>query len=848
MNAGDEWFSRRFNPKIFMNKFLLSVLIVPALAACSDSAPIVHDTIKNDLRAPAYPLVTIDPYTSAWSAADNLYDAGVTHWTGKDFPFIGVVKVDGTPYRFMGVETKELRTIVPTSLEADWSGSYTTDKPQGEWTSESFDDSSWSIDRGAFGTMDSEPLAKTQWGTKNIWVRRTVEIDELPESGPVFLQFSHDDDAVFYINGVEAFSTGTCYGKDKIAEISPEARAALKKGVNLMAAECVNPQHGGFLDFGLAVPDNAEDFFSRTALQTSVDVQATQTHYTFDCGPVDLRVTFTAPLLMDDLELISRPVNYVTYTVGSKDGDSHDVEFYFEASPLWALDKPWQKSVSEGYEKDGILYLKTGSVAQEILAKSGDDLRIDWGYFYLAAPASGKTSFGVGPGAALRERFVSGESVAIATSGENGAGRLAIVDDLGSVKDASGRIMVGFDDQFSVQYFGNNLRPYWNRGNDSTIEDQFKAADEDYRDLMARCYEFDRTLMNEAAAAGGKEYAELCALAYRQAIAAHKLVESPDGNLLWLSKENNSNGSIGTVDVTYPSAPLFLYYNPELAKGLLNHIFEYAEKYGWDKPYPSHDVGTYPHANGQTYGGDMPVEEGGNMLILAAAICQAENTPEYAAQHWKTLKKWTDYLVEYGLDPENQLCTDDFAGHFAHNANLSIKAILGIASFAKMAEMEGNTAEAEKYFGIARKYAAEWERMAGDGDHYRLTFDKPGTWSQKYNLVWDKLLGLGVFSDKIAPLDTDYYLTRQNVYGLPLDNRKTYTKSDWIVWTATLADDPAKFDALIKPLHKFYGETEDRVPMSDWYFTDSSRHVGFKARSVVGGYFMKMLADRMKRN
>lgn len=324
-------------------------------------------------------------------------------------------------------------------------------------------------------------------------------------------------------------------------------------------------------------------------------------------------------------------------------------------------------------------------------------------------------------------------------------------------------------------------------------------------------------------------------------------VKAPNGDLLFLSKENNSNGSIGTVDVTYPSAPLFLYYNPELAKGLLNHIFYYSESGKWVKPFPAHDIGTYPQANGQTYGGDMPVEEAGNMLTLTAAIAASGGNAQYAEKHWQTLTTWTDYLVEKGLDPENQLSTDDFAGHFAHNTNLSIKAIMGIASYGYLAEKLGKKDIAEKYTSKAKEMAGEWMKMADDGDHYRLTFDQTATWSQKYNLVWNKLLDFNIFPESVAQREIAYYLTKQNKYGLPLDNRETYTKADWIIWTATLADDKATFEKLIAPLHLFMNETVDRVPMSDWVFTDKPNYRGFKARSVVGGYYIKMLEDKLKR-
>ena len=826
------------------NPFLF--LLPLAAAACAGQDVPTGEVIKSELRAPAYPLVTIDPYTSAWSMTDNLYDGSVKHWTGKDFPLIGVVKVDGTAYRFMGTEDLELLPVVPTSEQGEWLGRWTTAKPAGDWKSPSYDDSAWKKDRGAFGTKINEPTAKTDWTTENIWVRRRVTLDEDLAGKQVFLEFSNDDDAIFYVNGVEVHSTGSTCNKNAMVKLPAEAAATLLKGENLIAAECRNPVGNGLLDFGLLTPRELHTTLERTAVQRSVDVQATQTHYAFTCGDVDLELTFSAPLFLDDLALLSRPVNYLTYRVVSNDGEPHEMELYLEASPRWALDQPYQESESTCFEQDGLVCLRSGSKEQNILAKRGDDVRIDWGYFYLAAEKENTRGM-IGRSDELRTAFVSGNAEHTAASGANEAARMALVRDLGTTQAASGKVLIGYDDIYSIQYFGENLRPYWNADGTRTIMDELVAANRDYRKLLKRCYTFDKELMEEAAAAGGRRYAELCALAYRQAIAAHKLVKAPDGDLLWLSKENNSNGSIGTVDITYPSSPLFLRYNVELAKGLMNHIYHYSESGRWTKPFPSHDVGTYPLANGQTYGGDMPVEEAGNMITLTAAVCTMEGSADYAAKHWDVLTTWTDYLVEKGLDPENQLCTDDFAGHFAHNANLSVKAIVGIASYGRMAEMLGKKDVAEKYTAKARELAKEWVGMADDGDHYRLTFDKPGTWSQKYNLIWDKLLGLGIFPEQVAQKELAYYLNRQNRYGLPLDNRETYTKADWIVWTATLSDDRATFERFIDPLYDFMDQTIDRVPMSDWYFTDRPNHRGFKARSVVGGYFIKMLEPQIRK-
>ena len=760
------------------------------LCSCSDKA----QRVANTLRAPAYPLVSIDPNTSAWSASDHLYDSPVQHWTGKEFPLIGVLKVDGEIYRFLGAEDGEYSWVLPA--DDSWTG------------------------------------------------KKTIALEKPKEGEKYYMVYGGNTGTEFYFNDVRVARMGRRAYKDLFTAIPPAAMETLQDGDNVLSINADDAEGDLTPQFGILVHRDADPLLGNTAVQKYADVQPTRTIYGFTCGPVDLELTFMAPLLLDNLELVSRPVNYISYDVKANDGKKHDVQIYFEASPLWAVDYPSQQTATESFEDGGLVYLKTGTLSQNILGKKGDDRRIDWGYFYLVSEKKG-TDAGVGTGEALRNAFLSGTPVSeVGTTGNDGAGRMAIVRDLGTSAKASGKVMIGYDDIYSIQYFQENLRPYWNKDGSKTIQDAFKAALADYPSLVKKCSAFDLRMMKDALASGGKEYAEICALAYRQSIHAHKLVEAPNGDLLWLSKENNSNGSIGTVDVTYPSAPLFLLYNPKLAEGLMNHIYYFSESGQWTKPFPAHDVGTYPLANGQTYGGDMPVEEGGNMLTLTAAVCHYENDFSYAKKHWETLTTWTEYLMQFGLDPEDQLCTDDFAGRFAHNVNLSVKAILGIASYGYMAGKLGYQDVAEKYTSAAKEMAAKWMEMADDGDHYRLTFDRPDTWSQKYNLVWDKLLGLGIFPEEVAKKELAYYPKVSNEYGLPLDNRMTYTKTDWILWTATLSDDMEEFQSFVNPVRKFMDETVDRVPMSDWVFTDNPTHRGFKARSVVGGYFIKMLADK----
>ncbi|MCC2683452.1 MAG: hypothetical protein K0R75_351 [Paenibacillaceae bacterium] len=659
-------------------------------------------------RPPAVPLITVDPYLNIWSAANQLFDNETKHWTGKNNGMVGMAKIDGQVWRFMGGYDR----------------------------------------RSDFETIDCP-----------------------------------------------------------------------------------------------------------TMNQVSLQVRALSSIYTFEAAGIRLTVDFTTPLLPDDLDILARPASYVTLSAQSIDGKPHQVELYYDVSGELCVDYPLQEVIPSRQTLDnGAVALKMGTTTQDILRRSGDDIRIDWGYVYLTASTAHPVTTLISDSGA-RARFVNNGALDRTDDSNfprailDGMPILATLTDLGTVgsEARSTYIIVAYDDILSIEYFGTRLPGYWRRTL-PTAESLLLAAHRDHADLMARSAAFNERLEADALASGGRKYADMLALAYRQSVAAHKIVADENGDILFLSKENLSNGCINTVDVSYPSIPLYLLYNPELVKGLMRGIFRYAASDAWPYDFAPHDIGRYPLANGQVYGmamhRQMPIEECGNMLLMAATLAKAEGNADFAAQNWELLSKWCGYLRENGMDPGNQLCTDDFGGHLAHNANLSIKAIVAIAAYGLLCGMRGDEGAKEAHLAEAAKMAQEWEKMAREGDHYRLAFDSEGSWSLKYNLVWDTMLGLNVFPPEIRKREVAYYIRQRNRYGTPLDNRKTYTKSDWLLWSAAMAESQEDFAALIEPLWLFQHETGSRVPTTDWYYTIDGRMTGFVNRSVVGGLFIKVLADK----
>ena len=593
------------------------------------------------------------------------------------------------------------------------------------------------------------------------------------------------------------------------------------KGNSIIGTVCIDGEKRLFLGYHRDI---------KKLTQVSLDIDALSTTAVFENDQITLSAKFTTPLLPDDYRLLTRPVSYLEISFDSKDGNEHDVTVNIAASEELCLDEQRGiEPVTESLNFCGLTAMKMGNPVQKPLNKSGDDVRIDWGYLYLACNS---------PEAEAFSNEIWGDKH---------------INISAPLKEAQ-PIMYYFayDDIESIEYFGKPLRSYWNKDGQSITEAIAEAAAE-YSSLNLRCKEFSDKLFSDALKAGGEKYAELVSLAYRQVIAAHKLVLDENGEILYISKECCSNGCAATVDVSYPSTPMFLLYNPELVKGMMRPVYKFAQSDAWRFDFAPHDVGQYPLLNGQVYANNqkdiekwqMPVEECGNMLIMEANVALATKSADFAKEHLHLLEKWCEYLIKYGADPGHQLCTDDFAGHLAHNCNLSLKAVMGLQGMSIITEMIGDKEKSAHYRSEAVKMADIWLETAVNPDGTtKLAFDQPETYSMKYNMVWNKVWGCGLFSQEFMDAEIADNMKHFNKYGMPLDSRADYTKSDWLVWTASMASSDKVFEEYIAPLWKAYDESSSRVPMSDWYDTVSGKWVSFRHRTVQGGLFMRMLMKK----
>lgn len=605
---------------------------------------------------------------------------------------------------------------------------------------------------------------------------------------------------------------------------------------------------------------NAADFAAcgvEKAEQLSLAVTAFTTDYAFRAGNVTLKLRFVSPLLPDDVSLLSLPVCYLEYEISGGDAEFSLFCNRDLACNACNRDKGVRGAVAslEGFET-AFLGLKR----QLPFSNHDDAIGADWGYFHVA----GERAY------FLDERdlcaYLAGGLKSFACEGEERY--------IGAINCAKkGVLLLGYDEGFAIDYFGSARKGLYLQ--DHTIFDALASVWKSYKEIDKKLAAFDAALQ-ERAKPFGKEYQNVLYASLRQSIAAHKTVRDEEGNILFLSKECCSNGCIATVDVSYPSMPLYLLYNPELVKGMMRPILKFAQMPVWQYDFAPHDAGTYPACCGQVYGlnGEckrfvkngtpethypvyqlpssfpaydfkyqMPVEECANLLVMFYACYCADGDLTFFLAHKALAEKWVEYLVKFGLKPDDQLCTDDFAGHLKNNLNLAIKATVGIAAYAELLKAAGGSFA--PYRKTAEKFASEITAFGKRFAHLPLTWDAgEETFSLKYNFVFDKIYNLGLFGQDLLEREVDCYLQRANQFGVPLDTRETYTKSDWLTWAAALTDDREKQKKLIAPIDRYLKESGSRVPFGDWYDTNTGAHCYFVARSVQGGCFILLMSHK----
>lgn len=711
------------------------------------------------IRPPAVPLLVHEPFVSVWSGADNLTDAFPSFWAGQTLGFLGMLRVDGAPFRWMGVDT---------------------------------------------------------------------------------------------------FSAP--------APIVPAAQ------------------------------------------QVSLTVGATQTKYTFIAGGVRLLAIFTTPAIGGALggdtwdSWVHNPASYITLDVSSADGKAHAVQLYLEhtaelvvnnvSSPVvWSRDSPFRVPYAT--------VLRMGSAAQPVLGASGDNMRISWGYQYLAIPSNaGGATDALTASTTMTWNVLSSlafvangsalpaDDPAIARPCNDQWPVLAAAWDMGTLSAGgdgkSTYAIVAYDTEMALDYFGAQLAPAWMQGGARSMGTLLTDAVGLYDDRMAGADIFDgnENAAFTAAADGDARYAEIASLAYRQVVGSMVFATPPNaapacvggsGNVLtpyWaFMEEQSSDGDVSTVDVLYPASPFLLMYAPSALWAALVPIFDYANncsgqaQWAYNLPWAPHDLGTWPLARrGPSQQEQMPLEESGNMVIMAAGVAAALGRVDFIQPYqWALLQAWADFCNASLPMPPSQLATDDFAGPAPNNTNLVIKGIVALGAFAQLLGARGgnSSAEAALYRGWAAGHVAFLRDHATDSSlpglprirrQYQLA--DGSSWSLKYNALYEYVLDLGVLPRDLVQGELRYYLAQQaKPFGIPLDDRYGFALTEYMgamlgMAGAEAATNATWMPALLGQIAAFVDTTQPRVPMTDWYNATTAVKVGFQSRATVGDLFALALLKR----
>ncbi|KAJ7760336.1 hypothetical protein B0H14DRAFT_3096426 [Mycena olivaceomarginata] len=602
---------------------------------------------------------------------------------------------------------------------------------------------------------------------------------------------------------------------------------------------------------------------------TSPKFTSTQSTFVLSAGPVDVTATFLSPVEPTDLVKQSIPLSYMHVSVASTDGATHSVQVYSDISGEWVSgasewDIQWSTTTTD------ILSHQISLVSPAKYEEIGDQSQ--YGNWYYSILNGKGASAQIGRDAVVRAQFLNNGVLstvkdnnfrAIADSwpvfalekdlGKVGSTAAAVTYAIGHIRDPAIKyVLAGNVKQDRSLYFWSKYSTRPTSGMSTILFISFFLND--YSNALASANALDKKVETDAAKIS-PDYAGIVALSIRQSLAANELTISKNAHggwntsdVLYFMKEISSDGNTNTVDVIFPASPIFLYLNPKLGEYLLEPLYRYQTTGLYPNKWSIHDAGAhYPKADGHNDGTDeaMPVEESGNMLIMALGFARAANDLTQIRRYQGLLDQWTQYLIEESLIPTFQLSTDDFAGQLANQTNLAIKGIIGIRAMAEISKLLGDNAKYTNYSSIAADYVTKWTTLSASktGPHLTLDYNDDASW--------------GLVPPSTRGTDTGFYRNRlvqdrppplitplSDKFGVPLDTRHTYTKTDWEVWTAGIVTDQGLRDTFISSLKAYLSNGLNNQAFPDLYDTITGVALGFRARPVVGGHLALLMLPK----
>ncbi|KAK5700835.1 hypothetical protein LTR97_005352 [Elasticomyces elasticus] len=740
------------------------------------------------LKPPAIPLAVRSPYMNTWQQAgsdggNGGYLAGEwpSFWMGQLTGWSGFVRVDNVTYNWLGGSNQTSVFVDQTSFE------YTATK------------SIFKMNAGGYVNMtvtfmspvvpDDLMRASLPYTYMNVEV---ISADGVQHDVQLYTDISAE-----WVSGDRSATAQWSYGTvaQSPAPIAPSPQASSAPSSSAVTTTTV------------------------TKTAQSEQIFGTQTAYALS---TDYARTFR-PVHMTGAEA-SRPTNF-------HPGNHHPRDFS-------AIRR----------EAGGIAYHEVWR--QQQLNFSETNQQADWGYWYYATENTANLTHQSGADVDVRGQFIDNGVLANTEDSDYRAindafPTFGFAVDLGMVGNCSTHSLfqLSLNQHDCVQFEGANgnetVPCLWTSYFDSNTA-AVGYFFEDYKDGDVIASAFDKKVASDSNAAGGADYASLTALAARQAFGALSFTNTPSSPWVFL-KEISSDGNIQTVDVIFPFHPIAIYLNPTLLRYMLDPLFVNQEAGYWPFAFSIHDLGfSYPNATGHNDGNDemQPLEECGDMIIMTLAYAQRTGDNAYLAQHYPILKQWNEYLVQEALVPANQISTDDFA------TNLALKGIIGIEAFAQIANRTGHAADGANYTQIAHNYITQWQTLGITNDtttpHAELSYGNSSSYVLLYNLYTDAELGLQLVPQSVYDLQSAFYPTVFGEFGVPLDTRHSYTKSDWELFCAAVASTSTR-QQFISTVAKWTGETSTNFAWTDLYDTVTGDYpVGtgvFIARPVVGGLY-----------